>query len=154
MNILLKDFTLNKINFNCPTTWPIKIFSSFDFINIRFQETSADPLLVVHCVLSISRLKVCFIRQRTIKLSFNRFRFAYDSDSQLPCKEYMSAIEELTSTINSKKYADVRGAGLEAADIVQRQLSDTGRTKENVCAVIRVFYKEHFLDTLEDVWIF
>lgn len=64
------------------------------------------------------------------------------------------AIEELNSTINSKKYADVRGVGLEAADIVQRQLSDTGRTRENVCALIRVFYKEHFLDTLEDAWIF
>lgn len=66
----------------------------------------------------------------------------------------MIAIEELNSIVNSKKYADVRGVGLEAADIVQRQLSDTGRTKENVCAVIRVFYKEHYLDTLEDVWIF
>lgn len=77
-----------------------------------------------------------------------------NTQGYIPCKEYTMAVNEFSNTINSKKFSDVRNEGLAAMDIIHKQRTDIGRTKNNVCALIRVFYKESFLNTLEDIWVF
>lgn len=83
-----------------------------------------------------------------------RIFFSLGSDSTLPCKEYVLAMDELTVTLNGKKYADIRGDGLLAIGIVQKQTITLDRTKENVCSLIRLFYGELYLRTVEDIWHF
>lgn len=78
----------------------------------------------------------------------------YSEDSQMPCKEFDSALEELKATINSKKYLDIRSDGMVAVDIIDSQSRELERTKENVCLLIRLFYKEHYLLSMEDAWNF
>ncbi len=72
----------------------------------------------------------------------------------MPCKEFLNALEDLISTINSKKFADIRSDGLVAVDIIDGQSKELTRTKENVCLLIRLFYKEHYLLSMEDAWNF
>lgn len=69
-------------------------------------------------------------------------------------KEYQSSLDELKSAINSKKYADIRTEALLAIDIIENNFKSSSNTKENVCSIIRLFYNECFLVTLEDVWDF
>lgn len=78
----------------------------------------------------------------------------YRDDSQLPCKEFVNSLEEVISTINSKRFADIRSDGLVAVDIIDGQSKDLNRTKENICLLIRLFYKDHYLLTMEDAWNF
>lgn len=80
--------------------------------------------------------------------------FRYREDAQLPCKEFVNAFEELISTINSKKFSDIRSDGLIAIDIIDNQSKGLAQTKENVCLLIRLFYKEHYLFSIEDAWNF
>lgn len=72
----------------------------------------------------------------------------------MPCKEFVNALEELISTINSKKFSDIRSDALVAIDIIDGQSKDLTRTKENVCLLIRLFYKEHYLFSIEGAWNF
>lgn len=69
-------------------------------------------------------------------------------------KEYQSSLDELKSAINSKKFADIRTEALLAIDIIENNFKSSSNTKENVCSIIRLFYNECFLVTLEDVWDF
>lgn len=79
------------------------------------------------------------------------------SDPQMPCGEYTAAIDELANTVQSKKYAEIRSEGLLAIEIVQqhRNATQSDKTIENVCALMRLFYSEaSFMRSLEDVWTF
>lgn len=74
-----------------------------------------------------------------------------------PCREYTTAIDELSNTVHSKKYTNLRSEGLMGIDIVSQNLnaSQSGKTIEIVCALIRLFYREaSFLRSLEAVWTF
>lgn len=63
------------------------------------------------------------------------------------------ALDELKATTKSKKYADVKANAMVAIDIVEGQCRSTSDTKQNVCAIIRLFYNNCFLTSLEDIWI-
>lgn len=67
-------------------------------------------------------------------------------------KQFDSAMEELENTIKSKKFTDVKAAGSFTINIIENQLKHLQCTKQNVCAIIRLFYAESYLSTLEDVW--
>lgn len=75
---------------------------------------------------------------------------------KLSC-EFLAATEELINTVQSKKYAELRSEGLMAIEIVRqpRSASEPGKTIDNVCAIMRLFYSEAtFMRSLEDVWTF
>lgn len=69
-------------------------------------------------------------------------------------KEYLNAIEDLRGNINSKKFSDIRTVGLIATEIIENQSNDSANTKGNICSIIRLFYNECFLLTLENIWNF
>lgn len=56
--------------------------------------------------------------------------------------------------IKTKKYTDLRTVASLAIDIIEIQSKNLENTKENVCAIIRLFYTDCFLTTLEDIWKF
>lgn len=63
------------------------------------------------------------------------------------------AIDELKMTAKSKKYADVKANALLAIDIVESQTKNVNSTKQNICAIARLFYNNCYLISLEDIWI-
>lgn len=69
-------------------------------------------------------------------------------------KEYNQALDDLKNAIKSKKFADIRTIATATIDIVESQSKDLVNTKENICAVIRLFYNDCFLISLEDIWSF
>lgn len=66
--------------------------------------------------------------------------------------EYGTAMKDLKSMISTKRYADVREpvllviANIEGEEAVETDL------KPNVAKIIRFFYKDSFLEGLEEVW--
>lgn len=69
-------------------------------------------------------------------------------------KEYDQALEDLKMSVKSKKFADIRAIATATIDIVENQSKSLTNTKENICAVIRLFYNDCFLMSLEEVWSF
>lgn len=69
-------------------------------------------------------------------------------------KEYDQALEDLKTSVKSKKFADIRAIAMATIDIVENQSKSLSNTKENICAVIRLFYNDCFLMSLEEVWSF
>lgn len=69
-------------------------------------------------------------------------------------KEYDQALDDLKSSVKSKKFSDIRAIATATVDIVENQSKSLSNTKENICAVIRLFYNDCFLMSLEDVWSF
>lgn len=69
-------------------------------------------------------------------------------------KEYDQALEDLKTSVKSKKFADIRAIAMATIDIVENQSKSLSNTKENICAVIRLFYNDYFLTSLEEVWSF
>lgn len=62
------------------------------------------------------------------------------------------ALEELIAIIHTKKYADIRATALIAIDILERQQQDFTKLNENICRILRLFYPENYLNTMEIVW--
>lgn len=91
-----------------------------------------------------------------ILIKFNRIYTFYCrlffSDNQH--KEYEQALEDLKSSVKSKKFADIRTTAIATVDIVENQSKSLSNTKENICTVIRLFYNDCFLISLEEIWSF
>lgn len=66
--------------------------------------------------------------------------------------EQKAAMDELKQTIAAKKFADVRQPALEVMGVLQSEEALEGEVKPNVARLIRLFYKEQFLESVEDVW--
>lgn len=75
-------------------------------------------------------------------------------ESEAQRKDYEAAMDELKVTAKSKKYADVKANALLAIDIVEKNTESTNSTKENICAIIRLFYNNCYFTSLEDIWVF
>lgn len=75
-------------------------------------------------------------------------------ESECQRKEYDQALDDLKSSVKSKKFADIRTTANATIDIVENQTKSLLNTKENICAVIRLFYNDCFLMSLEEVWSF
>lgn len=69
-------------------------------------------------------------------------------------KEFDQAFDDLKSSIKSKKFADIRNTATASIDIVEKQSKSSADTKENICAIIRLFYNDCFLMSLEEIWTF
>lgn len=83
----------------------------------------------------------------------NRSVFVYIfSDAQR--KEYDQALDDLKNAVKSKKFADIRSTAAATIDLVENQSKTLLNTKENICAVIRLFYNDGFLMSLEEIWSF
>lgn len=48
----------------------------------------------------------------------------------------------------------MRNTATGTIDIIEKQKDSLANTKENVCAIIRIFYDQYFLMSLEDIWSF
>lgn len=68
--------------------------------------------------------------------------------------EYEKAHNDLTKSIKSKRFTDIRSTATAALDIIEKQKDTPANTKDNVCAIIRIFYDDYFLMSLEDIWSF
>lgn len=75
-------------------------------------------------------------------------------ETHKPCQEYYSALDEFKNIIYTKRYTDVKVYGLLALDLIEKQPSDLTKTVENICNIFKLFYKENFVTTLENVWKF
>lgn len=82
----------------------------------------------------------------------NAISFSNFSEHQQ--KEYEQALDDLKSSVKSKKFADIRSLVGASIDIVENQSKSTANTKENICAIIRLFYSDCFLMSLETNWTF
>lgn len=80
--------------------------------------------------------------------------FSLFPESSQQHKDFESTLEDLRNTVKSKKFIDVKATGSIAIDIVENQSKNLQSTRENVCSIIRLFYNESYLLSLEDVWIF
>lgn len=69
-------------------------------------------------------------------------------------KEYEQALDDLKNTVKSKKFADIRSTVVASIDLVENQSKSSENTKENICAIIRLFYSDCFLMSLENSWTF
>lgn len=74
--------------------------------------------------------------------------------SEAQRKEYDQAFEDLKNSVKSKKFADIRSTAAATIDLVENQSKTSSNTKENICAVIRLFYSDGFLMSLEEIWSF
>ncbi|XP_063706197.1 ectopic P granules protein 5 homolog [Culicoides brevitarsis] len=67
--------------------------------------------------------------------------------------EYRSAIDDLKLQISSKKYSQQREATLEVIKQLERgQEAKEDEQQMGSAAIIRLFYKDHFLETVENAW--
>lgn len=80
--------------------------------------------------------------------------FSLFPESSQQHQDFETTIDELRNIVKSKKFIDEKGTGSLAIDIVENQLKNLQSTSENVCSVIRLFYNECYLLSLEDVWMF
>lgn len=69
--------------------------------------------------------------------------------------EYKTAIDDLKLQISSKKYAQQRESTLEVIKQLERgQEAKEDETQMGSAAFIRLFYKDHFLESVESAWKF
>lgn len=87
-------------------------------------------------------------------LFFFDFKFALFNFSENQQKEYEQALDDLKNSVKSKKFADIRSIIVASIEIVENQSKSTTNTKENICAIIRLFYSDCFLISLEKNWTF
>lgn len=67
--------------------------------------------------------------------------------------EYKQTLEELKSLISSKKFSGYREQVFEVISLLER--SHEAKEEDqgiNVGSIIRLFYKDHFLESVENVW--
>lgn len=87
-----------------------------------------------------------------LNVQFTMYFFFFCSENKN--KEYEQALEDLKSSIKSKKFADIRATATATIDIVENQTKSLENTKETICTVIRLFYSDCFLISLEEIWSF
>lgn len=64
--------------------------------------------------------------------------------------EYEMAMTELKSTLSNKKFADIRMTGMQAISLIENKKdSMLDGFIETTCSLIRMFYEEPFLNTIE-----
>lgn len=69
--------------------------------------------------------------------------------------EYRTAMDDLKLQISSKKYAQLREPTLEVIRQLERgQEAKEDETQMGSAEIIRLFYKDHFLATVEYAWKF
>lgn len=61
---------------------------------------------------------------------------------------------DLSKSLKSKRFSDIRTLANDTIDIIEKQKDSLANTKENVCTIIRIFYDDHFMTSLEEVWSF
>lgn len=73
-----------------------------------------------------------------------------DPNDFRPLSEYDDSLTELKNALSNKKYADVRMMGLQALSLVENK-KETMLVKFNnmICSLIRLFYEDSFLNTIE-----
>lgn len=95
-----------------------------------------------------------YFRRRILTRCLACIVFSLFPESEAQHREYETAIDELKTIAKSKKYADVKANAVMAIDIVENQTKSINSTKENICAIIRLFYNNCYLASLEGIWIF
>lgn len=113
-------------------------------------------MLVLHDILSIFG-QVCIVLYFIIFiipfcLPFFRLFFYVRSKNQQT--EYEKAMNDLTKSLKLKRFSDMRILANDAIDIIEKQKDTLANTKENVCIIIRTFYDDHFMTSLEEIWSF
>lgn len=77
------------------------------------------------------------------------------SDAAKVRNEYKTAIDDLKLMISSKKYAQQREPVLEVIKQLERgQEAKEDEVQMGSAAIIRLFYKDHFLESVESAWQF
>lgn len=86
------------------------------------------------------------------KFKSNRFLSFNYSEKQR--QEYGQVLDDLKALHKSKKFTDLRAIMSATLEVVENQPKNLQNTKENVCAIIRLFYNDCFLVSLENIWSF
>ncbi|CRK89101.1 CLUMA_CG002515, isoform A, partial [Clunio marinus] len=73
------------------------------------------------------------------------------NDSQISL-EYEKAVAELKDALSNKKFNDVRMVGLQALGLIESKKSMLDGFNETISNIIRMFYEEPFLNTMEDLY--
>ena len=76
--------------------------------------------------------------------------FSGDCNKVEQSQEYDSAMTELKSILSNKKFSDVRMVGLQAISLIEsRSLNMLDNLTETVTKLIRMFYSDNFLTSIE-----
>lgn len=73
--------------------------------------------------------------------------------SNTPCNEYKLALEGLKQIVSTRKYSDLKSSTNLAIEMIENGDFNTNIT-ETVCALIRLFYNEKYIFTIEKLWNF
>lgn len=96
------------------------------------------------------------IKMRALTRCLACFIFASFDESYVEHKfvqdEFKVSFDELKQMATSKKFGEVRTQVLEIIGMLNGKEAIEGDVKPNVAKVIRMFYKDHFLESVEDVW--
>jgi ectopic P granules protein 5 len=65
-------------------------------------------------------------------------------------REYQTSLEETRQCLTQKKFNDIRVDGTSALQIIG--MSDGRSVAQVLCEVIRIFFKDQFLVSLETIW--
>ena len=117
-------------------------------INIAQPENWSDGLLGAIGLKKDSQSNKKKILLRCLSCAiFSMFVFARDWQTS---SEYVNAMAELKSTLNNKKFTDVRMTGLQAIDFIESK-KDTmiDGFNDTISKLIRLFYQEPFLNSIE-----
>lgn len=67
--------------------------------------------------------------------------------------EYETAMTEMKNALSNKKFADVRMVGLQAISLIEtKKDAMLDGFNDTICRLIRMFYQEPFLNTIEDFY--
>lgn len=95
------------------------------------------------------------IRRRVVTRCLSTFILAVVNRCQLrssPSMEYQHNMAELKQMLQGKKYVDQRTAAYQVIDVIENRLTENAT--DDLCAIIKMFYKEPFFYSIEDLWIF
>lgn len=98
--------------------------------------------------MSNSKRILCRCLASLIFSSFDESEVNY----QIIESEYNTSIRELNAMIHTKKFSEMRTPTLQIISALEKNEVENEDFRANTAKVIRLFYKDHFLETLEDVW--
>jgi len=64
-------------------------------------------------------------------------------------RKYYETIGEIKASINTKKLSDIRASGEQSIKIIESSDNIINNIRKNVYKIIRLFYSDHFLVSLE-----
>jgi ectopic P granules protein 5 len=126
------------------------IMARYFQVNIAQPEGWGDGLLGAIGLKKDSQSNKKKILLRCFSCAIFAIFTAHRSESPNSSSEYENAMSELKSALSNKKFADVRMVGLQAISLIEsKKESMLDGLNETVCSLIRFFYSESYLDSIE-----